>query len=304
MRSLPRPLLALGVLALAASAFAPGSARADDPPPAADDLVIDLSKEMRVSDLLTVAARQLGRPILWQTDDKAVTTKKIGGAEGTSLRIPKRRLLSALRALLVPQEVVLLPIPVGDGTAWFAMDARALASQYLLKVHPEAVEINESNATELSREEGLFVVATIPVASFDNLRDASTALRRLTTQNNIGSVQEVPEARVFIVVDFAPNVVQIWRTIRAMDAGIAKRRPHVETIRLQQARPERVVPVLEQLLGPAQRPDGVGARTRVAADPATNSIVVVASPEDMDVVRAVVEKLDVPAPAPAPDKPR
>jgi type II secretory pathway component GspD/PulD (secretin) len=299
-RSFPRPLLAAGALVLAALAAAPGSARADDPP-AADDLVLDVSKDMRVSDLLTTASKALGRPILWQTGDQAVTGRKISGAEGGTLRIAKRKVLSALRALLVPQEVLLLPLPVGEGTAWFAMDARALASQFLLRIHPEAVEVTEANAADLAREEGLFVVATIPVSNVDNLRDASTALRRLVTQNNIGAVQEVPDARVFVVSDFAPNVVQIWRTIRAMDAGAAKRRPRAETLPLRQARAERVAPLLEQLVG-SQRPvtglEALGARARVAADPATNSLLVVATPDDLEVLKAAVEKLDVPEKTP------
>jgi type II secretory pathway component GspD/PulD (secretin) len=292
-------------LSLALALSAGGSARADDPPAGADDLVLDFSKEMRVSDLLNQASRHMGRSILWQVDDKAITGKKIGGADSAVLRIPKRRLLSALRALLVAQEVVLIPIPAGDAPAYFAMDARSLASQYILKMKPELVEINDQTAVELSREEGLFVTATISAANLDSLRDASTALRRLVTSNNIGSVQELPDAKVFVVTDFAPNVVQIWRTIRAMDAGAARRRPQVETIRLGQARAEKLVPVLEQLTGSRAAPapgappaPDVGTRLRVAADVATNTLVVVGTAEDIALVKDVVEKLD------QPEKPR
>jgi type II secretory pathway component GspD/PulD (secretin) len=290
-------------LSIALVLSARGSARAEDPPAAADEVVLDFSKEMRVSDLLNQAARHMGRSILWQVDDKAITGKKIGGADTSTLRIPKRRLLSALRALLVAQEVVLIPIPAGDAPAYFAMDARSLASQYILKLKPELVEINDQTADALSREEGLFVTATISASNLDTLRDASAALRRLVTSNNIGSVQELPDAKVFVVTDFAPNVVQVWRTIRAMDAGAARRRPQVETIRLVHARAEKLVPVLEQLTGAGSRTaqppgapgglDGPG-RLRVAADVAGNTLVVVGSPEDLALVRDVVEKLDQP----------
>ena len=69
----------------------------------------------------------------------------------------------------------------------------------------------------LVTQDGLFVTTMIRVKNMDNLRDARTALQRMITQNNIGSVQELPAARAFLVTDFAPNVVAIYRTIRRMD---------------------------------------------------------------------------------------
>jgi hypothetical protein len=292
--------LAFPVVAALCLVVAPAFVAAEDPPAAGDEVVIDFSKEMRVSDLLHFAAKHLGRPILWQPDDKAISAKKFSGSDGATLRVPKRRMLSVLRALLVPQEVILIPMPVGDSPAYFAMDARSLASQYLLKVRPETVEITEANAEALSREEGLWVSAAISVSNFDTLRDASTALRRLTTANNMGSVQEVPDARMFLVTDLAPNVVQIWRTIRAMDGAVGRRRPRVETIALAHARVEKVLPVLEQLTAtpPRPGPEALGSRPRVAADPGMNAVVVIASPEDLETLRAAIEKLD------QPEKPR
>jgi type II secretory pathway component GspD/PulD (secretin) len=69
---------------------------------------------------------------------------------------------------------------------------------------------------------------------------------------------------------------------------------------LAHARAEKLASVLLDLWTPAPtgKPPSPGdlpvSRPRVAADPATNSLVLVASPEDLDTLRAVVEKLDQP----------
>ena len=296
-----RPVRAIAsfaaALATALSLAASGSARADDP--AADEVRIDLSREIRIPDLLNLLAANTGRPVLWSADDKAVINKKLGGTEGASIRTSKRRLLSVIRGLLVPYEVLLIPMGTPPSESLVGVDARALASQYIWKLRPQ-VEVTEQNVAELEFEDGLFASATIPAPNLESLQAARSALSRIVTQNNIGFVQEIPDAKAIYVADFAPNVAQVWRAVRRMDAAAEKRRPRALTLPLAHARAEKLASVLLDLWTPVAsgKPPVPGeppaSRPRVTADPATNSLVLVASPEDLETLRSVVEKLDQP----------
>ena len=164
-------------------------------PPGIADMV--LPDEVLVADVLRNLSRISGKPILWSDSDKAVTSKKILGS-GISFRAPSDRIFDTLRAVLTFQEIILIPIGTKGYEVYVAMDARTLASQFILKNKPVYVELTDAKADEIENQDGLFVATTIKVRNIDNLRDARTALQRIITQNNIGSVQEVPAARAFV----------------------------------------------------------------------------------------------------------
>jgi len=193
---------------------------------------------------------------------------------------------------------------------YVAMDARALQSQFLLKMKAVSVDLTDANVADYETQDGLFISATIPVENLDNLRDARLAFQRMLTQNNFGSVQEVPAARAFIVTDFAPNVATIYKTVRRMDVVPAGRFVATEFFELRHANAKNVARVLEELFGerrpaapapaPQQQPpqDGAPPEPRFSADPDSNQVVVIASEERIAAMRRVVEKIDREAAAP------
>ena len=69
-----------------------------------------------------------------------------------------------------------------------------------------------------------------------DLRNARNALTRIVTGQNIGNVTEVPSAKTFVVTDFAPNVVAIYRLLKQMDvpsASASTTTGETEAIKLQ-----------------------------------------------------------------------
>src|SRR5438105_4630720 len=148
-------LLASGLAVL--SLCGPAAAFGDDPPrPKADStLVLQLQDGETIADLLKSLSRLLDSPIVWQPDDKAITTKRYTGA--SEIRAEKGKLLGAVRALLVFQEVVLIPMGQPPSAFYVAMDARALQSQFLLKVKATAVDLTDANVDEYEAQDGLFV---------------------------------------------------------------------------------------------------------------------------------------------------
>jgi general secretion pathway protein D len=282
----------------------PDAPKADLPknpnPPGTANMV--LPDEVLVADVLRSLSKITGKPILWSDGDKAVTTKKIMGS-GITFSAPSDRVFDTLRAVLTFQEIILIPIGTKGYEVYVAMDARTLASQFILKNKPVYVDLTDAKADEIENQDGLFVATTIKVKNIDNLRDARTALQRIITQNNIGSVQEVPAARAFVVTDFAPNVVAIYRLLKQMDVQPEGKKVQQKYLSLNFALSEDILPILQDLFTGKQRisnvpqgqpgsPDIVDPEPRIISDPRTNQIIVYATADDIQEITALVEHLD------------
>src|SRR5262249_40068342 len=150
----------------------------------------------------------------------------------------------------------------------------------------------EARLRDIENQDGLFVATTLKVKNIDNLRDARTALARIVTGQNVGNVQEVPAARAFVVTDFAPNVVAIYRLLKQMDVQPEGKKVQQAYIKLAYALAEDIEPVLQSLFTGKQRvtqpqpgqPGGgdvVDPEPRIVAEPRTNQIILYAIEDDI-----------------------
>ncbi len=317
MRSHVRSLLLSALAAFAAFTLGvlPAS-RADEPPPAAKPPVAGIT-EFTITDATPLAvvlknlAQLTGATITWSEHDKVISTKKMMGT-GTTLHGTVEQIFDAVRAMLANDEVVLTRYGPAESPMYLAMDARTLASQFIMKPQPEVIEITDAMLPKLSSQGGRFVSATIRVSQLTELRDARAALQRVITQNNIGSVQEVPSARAFLVTDFAPNVAVIYRMIRQLDVAPTPV-PTTEATKmspayfvLKHASARRVAVVLGELFPPKPVRPAVPAAAagtaaapptdsspRISAEEETNQVIVIANAEDIATMREIVQHVDV-----------
>jgi type II secretory pathway component GspD/PulD (secretin) len=321
---------ALGLLLGGAFAALP-SARAEEPPtpaapkpaepsapkprpvPAGSAEVV-LGDEISVVDVLKNLAKATGSSITWSDQDKSITYKKIR-SDGAVFRVDASQVFDAVRALLANDEVVLVAYGPAASRMYRAMDARMLQSQFVVKAQPEVIEVDDAMIPTLLGQGGRYVTTTIGVTNLTELREARTALQRLITQNNIGSVQEVPAARAFVVTDFAPNVAVIYRTIRQMDVPPAAV-PTAESKRvspvymvLKHAKASKVAFALHELFdepAPAPGPRATPTPTpgaapaappspapRISSDDDGNQVIVIATAEDAATIADVVRHMDV-----------
>jgi hypothetical protein len=109
----------------------------------------------------------------------------------------------------------MIPLGPPGSPVWFALDARYLVNHYYLRQFAEPVLLDDDRARELEHRAGLFVNAVVPVP-LDDLREARAAVQHLVTGNNVGSVTELPSARAFLVTDFAPQAVAVYRALQAL----------------------------------------------------------------------------------------
>ena len=125
--------------------------------------------------------------------------------------------------------------------------------------------------------------------------------------------QEVPDARAFVVTDFAPNVAVLYRAIQAMDVPPAPL-PAAKATKvapayfvLKHARASKVAYALHQLfdeLAPAPRPaQGAvpgaapaareGPAPRITADEDANQVIAIATAEDRATIADIVLHMDI-----------
>lgn len=173
---------------------------------------LTLGNGATVADLLRAAAAATGRVIVWSDQDRALTRQLVGGA---TVRVRPADLFDAVRDLVATQEVVLVPVGGPLNPTWYAADARVAMSQTVLRTYATPVVFTDDIARDLQHRTGLFVSAVIP-SPVSNLREVRAALQRLVSGNNVGSVTELPDAGAFLVSDFAPQAVAIYRAVQAM----------------------------------------------------------------------------------------
>ncbi len=263
--------------------------------------------------LIREVGQALDLPLVWDPKSRALQNKQATGDVrfvGT-----KAEILQGLRSVLTFYELVIVPVGSGKNEKYLIMDARQTAA--IVKLKPVFVDLSDDNLEEYEQQDGLFLTTTIKVEHMDNLRDARNALNRIVSGQNIGNVTEVPAARVFVVTDFAPNVVAIYRLLRQMDVPTGDRGAEAsaseevfQAVRLKYASAETAgailtdhfaarAPARPRAPNPQRSPSGdVPPRPllRIHADARLNQVLITGMRKDVDRVLEVVQALDQPLP--------
>lgn len=272
---------------------------------AADDAEISLVDETPIEDFLKAVGKRVGgKPIVWDPMTKFIKDKKIVGS--LNLKAPPDQLFDLVRALLTFYDLAMVPIGPQGYEVYLVMDAKTQSA--IVKLKPRTVELNESNLAAFESQDGLFISATIRVENMTSLRDARQALTKIITQN-LGNVTEVPASRSFVVTDFAPNVVAIYRLLKQLDVKPAGKVMASTYISLHYALADEVEPILTDLFTGRERisvnrvnapqPQGGGTdveedpEPRIHADVRTNTLIIYATADDIAAIRDVVDHLDV-----------
>ncbi|MDJ0521628.1 MAG: secretin N-terminal domain-containing protein [Planctomycetota bacterium] len=272
-----------------------------------EDVSIIVSENMEMEAFLTAVARTTGMRLVWNPVDKNIRGRKLKG--GIVLKAKRDELFPLVRGLLTFYDLVFIPIGPEGNKVMLIADARQ--SSAILKLKPQPIALTDDNLATYESADGLFVTTTIHVQHMDNLQHARNALARIVTGMNIGSVTEVPDAKAFVVTDFAPNVVAIYRLLRKMDvpkAKVSTATGKTVAVSLEHASALELAEVLNQHYrsGPRMaQPTRRGAVTipqasapRITADKRTNRILVTGDDAEIKQVQEAIALLDTPVPAP------
>ncbi|MDA1196104.1 MAG: hypothetical protein O2894_13115 [Planctomycetota bacterium] len=263
--------------------------------------------DIELEALLKLLRDKTGYALVWNPADKNILGKSVTGS--ATFRGQADEVFAAARGLLTFYQLVLVPVGSKEEPIYLVMDARQTSS--ILRMKPESVELNERNLDHYEHMDGLFVTTTIEVEHMTDLRAARNALTRVVTGSNIGNVTEVPDAKSFVVTDFAPNVVAIYRLLQKMDRPNTSSSTTVGTtvmIDLQHAQAREVASLLSahfavQPQGPqagrANIPTAGPSAPRIMPDARTNRVLVTGTEDEIARVRHAVTLLDVRVPQPA-----
>ena len=259
-------------------------------------------QEVPMEDFLKAVAKVTKQTLVWNPSDKAIRGRTVIG--GVSLTAPPGEFLDAIRSFLLFYELVMIPVGPRGHEVILIMDARQ--SSILLKLKPELIVLTEENLDAYAHKDGLFVTTTIEVEHMQDLRSARNALTRIVTGQNIGNVTEVLASSAFVVTDFAPNVVAIYRLLKQMDhpnATSSTTSAETEAVALQFTKAEDVVAVLNNQFASPQQAGGSRAAQstavtppvapRIVADERTNRVLVTGTTGDIAAVKAVIALLDI-----------
>jgi general secretion pathway protein D len=163
-------------------------------------------------------------------------------------------------------------------------------------------------------------VVTVLHLPHTDVRQLGNSLRGLTADpTGAQNVTPVGNTNSVILTGFASSVASLARILKLVDAESAKDAdiaPVFEVIPLEWAAAEDIADILEQLLEAARRNvqgarqaiqaaqgatgqiAGQGGETKILTYPRTNSLLVMALPEDMRNIRELVARLDVDVPEP------
>ena len=283
----------------------PGSVSyADD-----NEIILEIKDGVELEQMLKAVGQVMDVPLIWDPNDKQVRGKRVISA--VNIQTSKKDLLGAVRSLLTFYELGMIPVGKPGHEIMLLMDARRTTSILKLKAVP--IELNDRNLESYRGADGLYVTTMIKAPHMQALRNARNALTRIVTGQNIGNVTEVPDARAFIVTDFAPNVVSIYQLVKQMDEAAKTRGESApnrifSAIELKHARARSVMGMLVPLFpgqstpvpaGRGQQPTvRTGRGPRIQADERTNQILITGTQGEVEQIRDAIASVDVPAPTP------
>ncbi len=192
----------------------------------------------------------------------------------------------------------------------------AIPSGKVIKIVParEArqypLPVNIGKKAEEIGEEDKMVTQLVPL-EYADVQQVSSILNPLVSPE--GHITSYPPTNTLILSDYASNIRRLLRIVDRIDQPQAKM--VTEIIPLQYASATQLSQAISQVLETIQGKTGSVSRTRIRTvrrttptlsytppppriipDERTNSLVVVASLQDMKRIKKLVEKLDVPAP--------
>jgi len=280
---------------LMAAVLAPSAHAGDDGAPGEGEIKIVLSKDLELRTFLDGMATATGRAVLFDPNGQRIRGQKIG--VDLEFSVPQSRLFDAYRALLSFYELTLVPIGPLGYEIYLAVDSRSTNNF----VKNKAQSVSADQIAEYRDRDGLFITVFFPLSNVRNMTTVRTALSTMVTPAGIGRVQEIPEVGI-IVMDFAPTVYGISQILKLIDVPSPSTQV-LEMIALDGANAGEVARALQELWTesvttppqPSRTRRGLrtpGAPPRIVPYQPRNAIVVRSTRAELEVIRALVTKLD------------
>ncbi|MBI1849340.1 MAG: hypothetical protein HYR85_03245 [Planctomycetes bacterium] len=290
-----------------------GSTTFCDPPFATSEPQSDREKNIEegalILDFILAASRNTGHPFLLSpTLENTLGKRRVKLTEAPDIAKPD--VLDYYKAILKANDLVLIPIGPAQYGILLVEDLKAVGPAGGLRSAAVFVPVDQLEAW---KDRSDMITTMLPLKNIDITR-ARQELGQLVNTRNGAAITNVAASNSLIVTDFAPTVWSIYQILTAMDQKDARLTPRLEMIALEHTRADELAGTLSRLFRdepqatPAISDKGApgGSATeaatapsvtmrpvpRIVADRQTNSLLVFASGDDLDGIKALVSRIE------------
>jgi general secretion pathway protein D len=225
-------------------------------------------------------------------------------------RIPKTDFYSFFQIMMIINDLVCSKIGPEHLSVIVISSLTTGASRGTLR--NEAVYVFADDIDRYADQPATLVTTVIDLPNTD-VRTLSNSMRTMFTDANTQQIIPVGTSNSLIITGFGSNVASIVKMLRFVDQAAAANSslvPEFEVIPLEFASAEEISETLGDLLEASKRATQVRAQgqqaqgvtgaiqvgqgeTKILTDPRTNSLLVMAMPDDMPRIKELVARLDV-----------
>lgn len=271
-------------------------------------LQFDESKEaMNLEQFIKICQRNTAINFTFSTDTQAVLKSTKVQMFGPKV-IPKDEFYSFFQIIMIINRFVCTRI----GPEHLSVVVVAsLDSPARSNVRGDALYITAEEVDRYADQPATLVQTVLHLPNMD-VRTMGNSMRAMVVDPNTMQLVPIPESNSLILIGFGSNIAALVRMLRLMN-DVSEPEPAIlpefEVIPLEYAAADEIADTLEELLEASRRatntggtPQAQGAtgrlqqgttETKIMVQPRTNSLLVMAMPDDMPRLKELVARLDV-----------
>jgi len=285
----------LALLAPALFAPAPQDAQGEVPPiqEAGDAYILNFSDGPRPEDGMSllkfvIACEQVtGINFTYTQETEGLLSSQNIKLLGTK-RVPKDDFYSFFQIMMIINEFVCTEI----GAAPLSVVAvSSLKTQARNTVRGDAIYVEPERLEDYAAQPATLITTVINLPNTD-VRQLSNSMRTMITDANTQQMLPAGNTNSMVLTGFGSNVAALARMLKIVDEAsrIEPIEPEFELIPLEYASADEIASTIEELLDASRRGQ---TEAKIMVDPRTNSLLVMAMPEDMPNIKELVARLDV-----------
>ncbi|MCP3917404.1 MAG: hypothetical protein GY711_17805 [bacterium] len=221
--------------------------------------------------------------------------------------VPKEQFYSFFQIMMIINDFVCTEIGP-EGLSVIVIESLQSGARQTLR--QDAVLVSPDELERYADQPATLITTVINLPNTD-VRQLSNSMRTMITDANTQQMLPAGNTDSMVLTGFGSNVVALARMLRIVDEAskVEPIVPEFEVIPLEYASADEIASTIEELLDAsrraaqgAQRGQQQGAtgalqqgqqEAKIMVDPRTNSLLVMAMPEDMPAIQELIARLDV-----------
>lgn len=303
---------ALALLLTALPAFAQGEAEPSPIEVYGDDYVLNFAEgeedSLTLETFVAICEQETGIAFTY-TEETAnlLRTSKVR-LVGTK-RVPKKEFYSFFQIMMIINEFVCSEIGA-DPLSVVMIDSLRTNSRSTIR--SDAIYVPPERLEEYANQPATLITTVIELPNTD-VRQLSNSMRSMVTDANTQQMLPAGNTNAMVLQGFGSTVVAMARMFKIVDEAskVDVVVPEFEVIPLEYASAEEIASTIEELIeasnnavrgrqaaqaqvqGATGAIAGRGEEPKILVDPRTNSLLVMAMPEEMPNIKQLVARLDV-----------